>query len=56
MVIRYFENSAEGKILKQKTTGVPLEDISKFTKAVIASEDGNFAKHSGFDFKAMQKA
>jgi len=25
-------------------------------KAVIASEDGNFLKHSGFDFKAMQKA
>ncbi|MGV3695872.1 monofunctional biosynthetic peptidoglycan transglycosylase [Flavobacterium sp.] len=36
---------------------VPLEQISpNLQKAVIASEDGNFLKHSGFDFKAMQKA
>lgn len=36
---------------------VPLEEISpNLQKAVIASEDGNFLKHSGFDFKAMQKA
>lgn len=38
-------------------TWVPLEEISpNLQKAVIASEDGNFLKHSGFDFKAMQKA
>lgn len=36
---------------------VSLEEISpNLQKAVIASEDGNFLKHSGFDFKAMQKA
>lgn len=36
---------------------VPLEKISpNLQKAVIASEDGNFLKHSGFDFNAMQKA
>ncbi|HNP32086.1 MAG TPA: monofunctional biosynthetic peptidoglycan transglycosylase [Flavobacterium sp.] len=36
---------------------VPLEEISpNLPKAVIASEDGNFLKHHGFDFKAMQKA
>jgi len=36
---------------------VPLEEISpNLQKAVIASEDGNFLKHNGFDFKAMQKA
>jgi len=36
---------------------VPLEEISpNLQKAVIASEDGNFLIHSGFDFKAMQKA
>ena len=35
----------------------PLENISpNLQKAVIASEDGNFLKHSGFDFNAMQKA
>ncbi|WNM19452.1 monofunctional biosynthetic peptidoglycan transglycosylase [Flavobacterium capsici] len=35
----------------------PLENISpNLQKAVIASEDGNFLKHSGFDFEAMQKA
>src|SRR6476620_8284187 len=36
---------------------VPLEEISpNLQKAVIASEDGNFLIHSGFDFKAMRKA
>ena len=35
----------------------PLENISvNLQKAVIASEDGTFLKHNGFDFKAMQKA
>ena len=57
MVIRYFENSAAGKDIETQHDWVPLEDISKnLQKAVIASEDGNFCKHSGFDFKAMQKA
>ena len=38
-------------------TWVPLEEISpNLQKAVIASEDGNFLKHSGFDFIAIQKA
>jgi monofunctional biosynthetic peptidoglycan transglycosylase len=36
---------------------VPLEDISThLQKAVIASEDGNFLKHNGFDFVAIEKA
>ena len=35
----------------------PLEKISvNLQKAVIASEDGLFLKHNGFDFTAMQKA
>ena len=57
MVIRHFENSFDGKNIETKHNWVPIEDISKnLQKAVIASEDGNFCHHSGFDFKAMQKA
>jgi monofunctional glycosyltransferase len=34
-----------------------LDNMSpNLPKAVIASEDGNFLTHNGFDFKAMQKA
>lgn len=57
MVIRYFENSADGKDIETKHDWVPLEDISKnLQKAVIAGEDGRFFEHNGFDFKAMKKA
>jgi monofunctional biosynthetic peptidoglycan transglycosylase len=36
---------------------VPIEEISiNLQKAVIASEDGNFLTHNGFDFKAIEKA
>ncbi len=57
MAIRYFENSADGKDIETKHDWVPLEDISKnLQKAVIASEDGRFFEHSGFDFEAIQKA
>lgn len=58
MVIRIIEFKLDSKgeaIYSHKW--VPLEEISpNLQKAVIASEDGNFLKHSGFDFKAMQKA
>ena len=34
-----------------------LEDISRYLPmAVIAAEDQNFASHSGFDLKAIEKA
>ena len=57
MAIRYFENSADGKDIETQHDWVPLEDISKnLQKAVIASEDGRFFEHSGFDFEAIQKA
>lgn len=57
MAIRYFENSEDGKNIETKHDWVPLEDISKnLQKAVIASEDGRFFEHSGFDFEAIQKA
>lgn len=53
MVIRYFENPGE----PVEHDWVPIEDISRHLQlAVIASEDQNFANHSGFDFEAIQKA
>lgn len=57
MVIRYFENSAAGKENHFSHNWEPLDKISKnLQKAVIASEDGTFLTHNGFDFIAMQKA
>jgi len=53
MAIRYFENPEE----PLKHDWVPMEDISRHMQlAVIASEDQNFANHSGFDFEAIKKA
>lgn len=57
MAIRAIENKWEGKDAVLSHDWVPLEEISpNLQKAVIASEDGNFLNHHGFDFKAMQKA
>lgn len=57
MAIRAVENKWEGKDAVLSHDWVPLEEISpNLQKAVIASEDGNFLKHYGFDFQAMQKA
>jgi monofunctional biosynthetic peptidoglycan transglycosylase len=57
MVTRIIEFKLEGKDAIYSHKWVPLEDISpNLQKAVIASEDGNFLKHNGFDFEAMQKA
>lgn len=57
MVIRIIENKSAGKEIYFSHDWEPIENISiNLQKAVIASEDGNFIKHSGFDFKAMQKA
>lgn len=57
MVTRFIEFKLDGKEAYYNHKWVPLEEISpNLQKAVIASEDGNFLKHSGFDFKAMQKA
>ncbi|GGG29920.1 monofunctional biosynthetic peptidoglycan transglycosylase [Christiangramia forsetii] len=53
MAIRYFENPEESV----EHDWVHMEDISRHLQlAVIASEDQNFANHSGFDFKAIEKA
>ena len=57
MVVRAIENKSAGKEIYFSHDWVPLENISvNLQKAVIASEDGYFLKHNGFDFKAMQKA
>ena len=57
MAIRAVENNWEGNDAVLSHDWVPLEEISpNLQKAVIASEDGNFLNHYGFDFQAMQKA
>ncbi len=57
MITRIIENKVEGKDAIFSHDWEPLENISpNLQKAVIASEDGNFLIHNGFDFKAMQKA
>ena len=57
MVIRVVENMVAGKENHFSHDWKSIENISiNMQKAVIASEDGAFLKHNGFDFKAMQKA
>ncbi|MFV8441572.1 monofunctional biosynthetic peptidoglycan transglycosylase [Flavobacterium sp. LB2P44] len=57
MVIRAIENKVTGKEVFFSHDWEPIENISmNLQKAVIASEDGTFLKHNGFDFVAMQKA
>jgi monofunctional biosynthetic peptidoglycan transglycosylase len=57
MVSRALENKFAGKEMYCNHDWVPLEKISKnLQKAVIASEDGTFLAHHGFDFTAMKKA
>ncbi len=57
MIIRAVENKIAGKEMICSHDWVSIEGISvNAQKAVIASEDGNFLTHSGFDFEAIQKA
>ncbi len=57
MITRAIENKMDGKEMTSSHDWVPIEDISiSMQKAVIASEDGSFLTHNGFDFEAMQKA
>lgn len=57
MVIRLAEQLKDGKRLKLAHRWVPLESINtSLPHAVWASEDQNFFKHNGFDFKAIEKA
>jgi monofunctional biosynthetic peptidoglycan transglycosylase len=57
MAIRVVENKFAGKEIYFSHDWEPIENIStNLQKAVIASEDGTFLVHNGFDFTAMQKA
>ena len=57
MLTRSIENKLAGNEMVCSHNWVPLEHISKnLQKAVIASEDGRFLTHHGFDFEAIQKA
>ncbi|MFM9825473.1 monofunctional biosynthetic peptidoglycan transglycosylase [Flavobacterium sp.] len=57
MVIRVIENKISGKEIYFSHDWEPIAHIStNLQKAVIASEDGTFLSHHGFDFTAMQKA
>ena len=57
MLIRTVENISDKKENSFSHDWEPIENISvNLQKAVIASEDGSFLVHNGFDFKAMQKA
>ena len=57
MLTRSIENKMEGKDMVCSHEWVPLDRISRnLQKAVIASEDGRFLTHHGFDFEAIQKA
>lgn len=57
MGIRALEHNTAGKEMVCSHEWVPIDEISlNLQKAVIASEDGRFLEHWGFDFEAMQKA
>ena len=57
MGMRALEHNKDGKEMTCSHEWVPIDEISlNLQKAVIASEDGRFLEHSGFDFEAMQKA
>ena len=57
MITRAIDQKFDGQEMTTSHDWVPLEKISiNMQKAVIASEDANFLTHSGFDFKAIEKA
>ncbi len=57
MIVRFMETKKSDQEVSFDHDWEPLEHISpNLQKAVIASEDGTFLQHHGFDFKAMEKA
>lgn len=57
MVIRCFQQLADGENLTLHHDWVPLDEISgHLPVAVMASEDQRFLIHHGFDFNAIEKA
>jgi monofunctional glycosyltransferase len=57
MITRCIDQKMAGEVMILSHDWEPIENISpNLQKAVIASEDGTFLSHYGFDFGAMQKA
>lgn len=57
MFIRCYQQVKEGRELLLSHRWVSLDRMSEYMPvAVIASEDANFMKHHGFDFKAIEHA
>ena len=57
MFIRSLEQISSGEKLVWKHDWVSIDEMSiHIQKAVIASEDGKFTSHNGFDVKAIEKA
>lgn len=57
MFIRCAQQVSESKELKLSHHWVSIDDISpSMPVAVMASEDANFLKHHGFDYKAIEHA
>ena len=57
MVIRIYEGWFDGRNITIHKDWVDYNEISpNFFKAVIASEDGKFFQHSGFDWQAIERA
>ncbi|MBA5791939.1 monofunctional biosynthetic peptidoglycan transglycosylase [Flavobacterium sp. xlx-214] len=57
MVIRCVEQISTGEKVVWKHDWVSIDEMSiNIQKAVIASEDGKFTSHNGFDVKAIEKA
>lgn len=57
MISRALEQRDSGEAMYANHDWVPIAEISpELQKAVIASEDGKFFTHYGFDFEAIEKA
>ncbi len=57
MLKRCVQQKAGGNSIKLEKDWVALEEISPHLQlAVVCTEDQNFLKHFGFDFKALKKA
>lgn len=57
MITRCIDQKIAGQEMTLSHDWEPIKNISpNLQKAVIASEDGTFLSHYGFDFGAMQKA
>lgn len=57
MFIRLYEQKKAGDDMKWKRDWVSIDQMSiHIQKAVIASEDGKFTSHNGFDIDAIEKA